>query len=79
MYLDVDSKKGPVLSPRGVITPAIIVMKVPTKPMIEMRETRKSEFKEEDESVRRRVGHREEWMHRVITLHEGAELTLRIA
>ena len=44
--------------------------------MIEKRPTQKLEFREEDESVCRRVGHREEWMCRVITLHKRAELTL---
>ena len=67
---------GPFRSPRGVITLAMMIRTVLANPTMEMRETRKLEFMEDDESVRRRVGQRDECMVRVITLHESAELTL---
>lgn len=38
MNLGEDCKKGPALSPTGVIMPAIMVMKVLVKPMIEIME-----------------------------------------
>ena len=76
MVRNADGIIGPFRSPRGVITLAIMIRTVLAKPTTEMKETRKLEFMEDDESAWRRVGQRDECMLRVITLHESAELTL---
>ena len=78
MNSDLDCNRGLLFIPRSVTMLATIMIRRLVVLMIEKRATQKLEFREEDESVRRRVGHREEWMCRVITLHKRAELTLYI-
>jgi hypothetical protein len=77
--LEVDCRLGPFFSPRGVIMLATMMTMVPVKLRAEMMEMRALEFVEEAESLRRRMGQREEWMLRVITLQVSAEFTLLIA
>jgi len=65
MVWEADCIIGPFWSLRGVITLAMMMRTILAKPTMEMRETQKLEVMEDDESVRRRVGQRDECIYAV--------------